>query len=370
MTRKLIKLALISFVCISVLSLALPAAAQSTVIKVEVFPNGDAHWTTEKMIPLDTADDVAGWDATAAQGTDSYYNDFKSKMTDYVARISSSLGRNMTVKDVNVSVEKSQPYALSDNGSHTYGVIRYDFTWTGFAMTNGDALEVGDSFIDGFLLNVGDSITFTLPEGYDITSISPDPDDYRKALEPQVKWTVGAAGANSTDSNIRLFPSGEPSIIMKKSVAASAVSFDWWMLLPVMLISAIIGFGAAYLLFLRKPADKAPPMPDLEPRAGATVPDVGEEMTDTTMKMREELPSPDEGRFMTDEERIVRYLEDAGGQMFQSDLVKKTDFSKSKLSMVLSDLKEKGTILKIKKGKENLIRLNRPSGDRPEEQKD
>jgi len=51
--------------------------------------------------------------------------------------------------------------------------------------------------------------------------------------------------------------------------------------------------------------------------------------------------------------------------MFQSDLVRRTDFSKSKLSMVLSDLKEKGTIIKIKKGKENLIRLNRPSEDKP-----
>jgi uncharacterized membrane protein len=66
-----------------------------------------------------------------------------------------------------------------------------------------------------------------------------------------------------------------------------------------------------------------------------------------------------EERYMSDEERVVKYLEEAGGQMFQSDLVKKTDFSKSKLSMVLSELKEKGTIIKIKKGKENLIRLNR-----------
>ena len=78
-------------------------------------------------------------------------------------------------------------------------------------------------------------------------------------------------------------------------------------------------------------------------------------------------PIADEGRFLSDEERIVKYLEEAGGQMFQSDLVRKTDFSKSKLSMVLSDLKEKGTIIKIKKGKENLIRLNRLPPEEPKE---
>ena len=106
-------------------------------------------------------------------------------------------------------------------------------------------------------------------------------------------------------------------------------------------------------------------MPDLEPHGGPATPDAG--TTDVAMEMPEELPPLDEGRFLSDEERIVKYLEEAGGQMFQSDLVKKTDFSKSKLSMVLSDLKDKGTILKIKKGKENLIRLNRPAADRPDE---
>lgn len=350
MTRILIKLAVISLVLIC--TLYQPALAQSTVINVDVLPNGDARWTTEKMISLDTPEDVAGWDATAAQGRDKYLSEFDARMKDYVARISSSVGRTMTVKDVNVAVEKAQPYALLDNGSHTYGVIRYEFTWTGFAMASGAALEVGDAFTDGFLLYEGDSITFTLPSGYDINSISPGPDDYKKSLQPQVKWTVDSV--NKTGSNMRLFQSGEPSILMQKT-AAQALGFEWWMLIPAMLISAVVGFGAAYLLLKKRSPDiEAPPIPD------RILPDAGVEVS-------EELPAPDEGRYMSDEEKIVKYLEEAGGQMFQSDLVKKTDFSKSKLSMVLSDLKEKGTVIKIKKGKENLIRLNRPSADRPDE---
>jgi uncharacterized membrane protein len=258
----------------------------------------------------------------------------------------------MAVKDIDVAVEKAQPYALLDNGSHTYGVIRYEFTWTGFAMVHGAALEVGDAFIDGFLLNEGDSVTFTLPPGYDINNISPDPDDYKKSYQPQIKWTVDSA--NNTGSTIRLFQSGEPSILMQKT-AAPALGFEWWMLIPAMLISAVVGFGAAYLFMkTRSPDIEAPPVPDRI-------------LADAGVEGPEELPAPYEGRYMSDEERIVKYLEEAGGQMFQSDLVKKTDFSKSKLSMVLSDLKEKGTIIKIKKGKENLIRLNRPSADKPDE---
>jgi hypothetical protein len=127
------------------------------------------------------------------------------------------------------------------------------------------------------------------------------------------------------------------------------------MLIPVILVSALIGFGAAYFIIRRRaPVVEAPPVPDrVEPDEDVEVP--------------VDIPPMDEGRFLTDEERVIKFLEEAGGQMFQSDLVRKTDFSKSKLSMVLSDLKEKGTIVKIKKGKENLIRLSRPEDGKPEE---
>lgn len=352
MTRISIKLALTILACICIIYMAVPsiASAQSTIIKVDVLANGDARWTTEKMISLDTPGDVAGWDETAALGTETYQAEFDARMKEYVARISTAVGRPMTVKGVNVTVEKAHPYALSDNGSTTYGVIRYEFTWTGFARSEPGFLEVGDAFVDGFLLNKDDTITFILPAGYDISSISPSADDLKNAYQPQVKWFVRSQ--NNTGTDIRLFSSGEPSIIMRKS-AAAALGFEWWMLVPAILISAAVGFGAAYVLLKRQqsPPVEVPQLPDR-----VVMPDAGVEPP-------EELPGLSDGRFMSDEEKVVMYLEEAGGQMFQSDLVKKTDFSKSKLSMVLSDLKEKGTILKIKKGKENLIRLNRPSNE-------
>ncbi len=360
LTKALI-LALLALVCLAYIAGA--AEASSTSIRVEVLPNGDACWTTEKKITLESPEDVAGWDATAAQGIDGYRSEFDARMKDTVAKISAAIGRPMSVKDVNVTVEKAHPYALSDNDTMTYGIIRYQFTWTGFAMASGGSLEAGDAFVDGFLLNKDDTITFILPPGYEVTGITPAPDDIKYAFQPQVRWAGNPA--NGTGDDVRLFSSGEPSIIMRRE-AATMFSLDWWMLVPVILLSLAAGFGAGYILLKRqqqKPVE-LPPLPDslperpLEPDAGA----------------EEDGPAdivPGD-RYLSDEEKVVMYLEEAGGQMFQSDLVKKTDFSKSKLSMVLSDLKEKGTILKIKKGKENLIRLNRPSdgncagdGDRP-----
>jgi len=60
---------------------------------------------------------------------------------------------------------------------------------------------------------------------------------------------------------------------------------------------------------------------------------------------------------MEDEEMIKQFILRSGGQAYQSDIVEHSGLSKSKISMVLSKMKEEGFIIKIRKGKENLIRL-------------
>jgi uncharacterized membrane protein len=350
---KLLALAFLAFICLAYFVAPSMAGASSTNIKVEVLTNGDARWTTEKKIPLETPEDVAGWDATAAQGTAQYKEEFDSRMKDTVSKISAAIGRPMAVKDVNVTVEKAHPYAISDNGSTTYGIIRYEFTWTGFAMASGDSLEAGDAFVDGFLLNKDDVITFVFPPGYDVAGVTPAPDDIKNAYQPQVRWT--GTSINGTGEDVRIFSPGEPSILMHKAPAPPLI-LEWWMLMPAMLLSAAAGLGAGYFLLRRQPRPaELPPVPDR-----VAMPDAGVEAPLEPQEFGMD-------RYLSDEEKVVMYLEEAGGQMFQSDLVRKTDFSKSKLSMVLSELKEKGTILKIKKGKENLIRLNRPSDGKPDD---
>jgi uncharacterized membrane protein len=60
---------------------------------------------------------------------------------------------------------------------------------------------------------------------------------------------------------------------------------------------------------------------------------------------------------LEDEEMIEQILIRSGGQMNQSEIVKLSGLSKSKISIVLSKMKEDGKIIKIKKGKGNIIRL-------------
>jgi ubiquitin len=58
-----------------------------------------------------------------------------------------------------------------------------------------------------------------------------------------------------------------------------------------------------------------------------------------------------------DEERVVSLLEENGGRMKQVNIVEETGWSKSKVSMLLSDMEDEETISKLRVGRENIVSL-------------
>lgn len=58
---------------------------------------------------------------------------------------------------------------------------------------------------------------------------------------------------------------------------------------------------------------------------------------------------------LTDEERIHELLESHEGRMHQSHIVEETGWSKSKVSMLLSEMEADGSITKLRIGRENII---------------
>ncbi|WP_430639502.1 DUF7343 domain-containing protein [Haloferax volcanii] len=65
--------------------------------------------------------------------------------------------------------------------------------------------------------------------------------------------------------------------------------------------------------------------------------------------------SPGAEELLDDETRVLRLLDDNGGQLRQSKVVEGTEWSKSKVSRVLSRMADEGTVAKINLGRENLI---------------
>ncbi|PKL58886.1 MAG: transcriptional regulator, partial [Methanomicrobiales archaeon HGW-Methanomicrobiales-5] len=151
------------------------------------------------------------------------------------------------------------------------------------------------------------------PEGYTVAQTEPAPDDSRDGLV----WY-----------GQRSFGAGEPRVVLDQQafsllpVAAGLV---------IIIVIAFAGF-AVYRRHIRSSRNTADETPALVP------------MTDTEL--------------MSLEDRIVQLLRSHDGELFQSDIVRMVGLPKSTVSTVLNDLHGRNRIIKVKKGRENLIRLS------------
>ncbi len=66
---------------------------------------------------------------------------------------------------------------------------------------------------------------------------------------------------------------------------------------------------------------------------------------------------PADARSIPDEDRVVELLSSQGGSLRQQAVVDRTDWSKSKVSRLLSRMEQRGTIRKVPVGRENAIEL-------------
>jgi len=199
-----------------------------------------------------------------------------------------------------------------------YGVVVYSFAWSGFAKPDG-TLAIGDAFAGGLYLAKGNTLILRYPYGWTVSRAEPAPDDQRDGLV----WY-----------GLQTFGPGELRVTVEKP------SFP---LVPVIVILFILSLlGAGYMVYQRRKSREIP----------------------------DELAEPDEpaARPLSEEEqagleeRIVAILLAAGGEQYQSEIVKTLGIPKSTVSSSLNILHDRGLIQKVKKGRENLIRLVRPNG--------
>lgn len=294
-----------------------PCAAQDekpTVYKIELQRDGSAIWTVETRIKLESQADIDAFNQYKAYfeaNKTSNLANFTARIKDIISGASTLSGRTMAVRDFDVFLTATS--APTGN----YGVISYKFNWTNFAKIEGSDLKVGDVFAGGMYLSREEALVIYPPPQYEAKEISPKPDDSKDSA---LIWY-----------GMRSFASGEPRITLQQAISSSWI----YAALAVIVIAAI----AVAFFLKRKKAEF-----DLEGEAEAEVADAGDE---TAVELLSQ----------SDEDLIIGLLNKAGGEMYQSQIIEKTDFSKSKVSAILSDLKAKGMILKIKKGRENLIRL-------------
>ncbi len=297
------------------------AGAQS-IITVEVYDSGYAQWTMEKRISLINQTEIDDWQEFIEKGDDPAKRqteilDFSRRIEWFISSAEKFSNRSMNAEKFNIS------YDMIRTPSNAFGIIRYSFEWKNFSHTDSTRILVGDAFSEGQLLSSDNVLVIKIPDGYEVESASPG---FDKRDGTRLIW----------DGTLyRSFDKGEPALVLSRTGVSS---FTWFMIVVAM-VGLISGTS---MLILRRRKQDLTTATDIASPGGEIV------LTPLPDQVKQDLE---------DEEMIELFLKRFGGEAYQSDIVRESRLSKSKISIVLAKMKEDGRILKIKKGKENLIRL-------------
>lgn len=299
-------------ILILLLSIALtgiPAAAAtpdySVAYTVTVADDGAALWRVEYRTLLSTNTDGTDFEAYTLDLPKVYLPQFRDLMERSAAQAAVMTGRHMAITGVTGDA------IIQESPTGRYGIVVYTARWSGFTQP-GTTMTIGDAFAGGLYLEDDNTLIIRYPESYTVTLVEPEPDDSRAGLA----WY-----------GQRSFGAGEPRVVLEQQAfPLPAIAGGL-----VLIIVIVVAWG----LFLRRRRHHNENSSD-EPPAHAS-------LTETEI--------------LSIEDRIVQLLRTHDGEMFQSEIVRMTGLPRSSVSTVLNDLHVRGTIIKVKKGRENLIRL-------------
>jgi uncharacterized membrane protein len=270
---------------------------------ITIGEDGTANWHVEYRTLLVSEDERDAFDSYAKNVSSVYLPQFQDLMKRSAAQASAATVRHMEITGF------SGDTVIQTTPTDRYGVVYYSFSWENFAQT-GTNLAVGDAFAGGLYLAKDDTLVIRYPSGYTVSAAEPAPDQVREDLI----WY-----------GQRSFGAGKPRLVFEKP------GIPWLPLLPGGVLVLVVIVGLYMILSKRRSQDLAeagdPPVP----------------LSETEL--------------LSLEERIIQLLKTRGGEQYQSEIVKNLGLPKSTVSATLNDLHQRGIIHKIKKGRENLIRL-------------
>jgi len=354
-----------------------PGEFTDTTFEITVSGDGDGRWTIRHSQPLENDDEVAQFEAFAEEFRTTEtetFRSFRERARRLTASGTESTGRNMTASDFRRD-------AFIDERGQTTGVIEMSFRWSEIATVEGDRVILADIFAGGWaitdgqwlVIQPGDGVVFAeepIPdpdrglEGVDLVEASSvtwigerqfadrrprvtfrpasDADDNDTATDDTA--TDDTAGDDTAGDDTAGDDTGESPRDEGGDGGIGMLPFAVGLVL-------LVGIGGGLAYYRRAVDDDG----DTAAADSAATAGGGRDTGDGDVVSDAEL--------LSDEDRVIRLLERNGGRMKQVTIVEETEWSKSKVSMLLSDMEGEGEISKLRVGRENIISL---AGEEPE----
>jgi hypothetical protein len=329
-----------------------PEGFDSTVFQIELNANGSARWTIRHRRPITNGSDRDAFEdfADTFETTETdLYETFKLRADRLTASVENQTGRQM-------AAESFSKRAYVDELAQR-GVISMSFTWTNLAQTDGERVVLGDIFGGGFYVAENQRLVVSTGEGLAFQAAEPAPDSVSGsslADSDSVTWFGEAQFADRRPRIVVAPPAATTTTSTSTTTAPPGDGDAPGMVTFGLLLVAAIGLAGALAwragAFDTDSSDDGGSAADSDAGDGAA----------GAAAAAEPVPEPE---LLTDEDRVIQLIEDHGGRMKQVNIVDETGWSKSKVSMLLSDMEDEDEISKLRVGRENIISL---SGNEPD----
>jgi hypothetical protein len=313
------------------------------VMRVTLAPDGTARWAVAYRTRLDDENTTAAFESVQSDVEDNasaFTDRFATGMRRAVRSTENATGREMALRNVTVTATKEQL-------GQEYGVLTYRFTWTNFAAVEGDRIRAGDA-LSGLFLDSETSLVVAWPEGYAVERVTPRPTENRTNeavwrgqidFGPEQPRVVLAPGGGSGGG-------GAGPLVAGAVLAVLAVATAGWLVATrVRGDGTTPGAGGA--------GDGATGGDGAGTTAGGSA--GGPDSTDAGEDAAGDDGPPEE--LLSNEERVIRLLEDNGGRIKQQRIAEEYDWTDAKTSQVVGSLREDGEVETFRIGRENVVAL-------------
>lgn len=379
-----------------------------TAYRISLHRDSSATWVIELSTALVSSEDLGTFEEFInSADKEAMLSDFKSTIDDIINRAASLTGRVMKAEGFDLKIYTSG--ILKQRG-----IIEYKFKWVNFTSRTSDMIEIGDVFEGGFYLFSDETLEIDYSEligDYFLEAMNPQPfskDDSKVTWmgkmdfsdrEPKLIFRsriINAEYFSSSNSSVekgsslsisgRINPPTSGLVIQviyaypNGSEIIREVSTDTNGSFYNSLKANVVG---EWRVSLRLPQDSPYRFNHSLQPIQFSVYEKKEETSQTksdsslmliaifmtlalTMLLavsliyrsrKRTLMHPADVYMLSDEDLVIKILKDAGGKLTQTQIKDATGFSKSKTSMVLSELQRKGSVKKTKRGRECIVEL-------------